>query len=468
MRIRHGFCLINFIVAVWFCLSVNAADESPRVDEGSLLWISDVHFNPFHGGDVLPLATADGKNWRNHQKWGKILASMPVNQKCSGAEDTNDFLMQMVLQKASEVTRNSKPDFILMTGDFLSHDFTACYFNRSGLPQQLLSVDQHNDFVRQTMAYVAMSVSDRFPGIPVIAVLGNNDAFCGDYDVRGNSGFLASTQATFQKYFLADLSDDFQELGGCYSTEIPQTNHRVIVLNSIPFMQVYPALKYVSASPLQKSSCESLRRVELVDEDQWLRNEVNTLNSGNKAWIACHVPPGINCYDGRQYWNSQREEMGKQSFIDQFVSFYRSKQQHLAGILAGHSHMAEFKLINGQQGEPQSSVLMAPSVARNHGNNASFRLMKFDRKTLFVNDYVTHWIDASSSPPKWAAPFSFTETYQQPDVSPSSLNAVYQRMNSGDRGTIDQYFSDYSTRNGAGNSSARRNFRLALPSLLAP
>lgn len=468
MKIRHRFCHFNFTIAVCFCLTVNAADESTVGNEGNMLWISDVHFNPFHGGDVLPLASADLKSWRNHQDWGKILASMPVNQKCSGDEDANDFLMQMILQKASEVTERSKPDFILMTGDFLSHDFTAFYFNRSGLPQQLLTVDQHNDFVRQTMAYVAMSVSARFPGVPVIAALGNNDAFCGDYDVRGNSGFLASTQTTFQKYFLTDLSDDFQKLGGCYSTKIPQTNHKLIILNSIPFLQEYPALKYVGASPLQKSSCESLRPVELIDEDEWLRNEVNALNSGNKAWIACHVPPGINCYDGRQYWNSQREELGKLSFINQFVSFYRSQHQHLAGILAGHSHMAEFKLINDQQGKPQSSVLMAPSIARNHGNNASFRLMKFDRKTLLVKDYVTHWIDASSSPPKWAAPFSFTTTYQQPDVSPSSLSTVYQRMNSGDRGTIDQYFSDYSTRNGAGNSSARRNFRQALPSLLTP
>ena len=439
---------------------------------GTMLWISDIHFNPFYGGETLRLASDDQTHWRNHQEWARILRKMPANRTCSpGGEDANDYLMRSVLDKATLVAAETEPDFILMTGDFLTHDFTDVYFNQSGLPTSLANVKKHNDFVRETMSYIAMTVSNAFEGIPVVAALGNNDAFCGDYDVRGNSGFLESTHATFRKYFLPDLSDDFKKFGGCYVTKIPKTHHKLLVLNSIPFLAKYPDLEYVESSSLQSSACESLRPVQVVDEVLWFVDTVHSLQESQKVWIACHVPPGVDCYGGSQYWSKPISvEQKQEPFVNEFRRLYLRHLRHMAGFLSGHSHMAEFKLIRdeGQDSTVVSSVLMAPSISRNHGNNASFRQMKFNRKTLIVADYVTHWLDASKSPPEWGKPFSFAKTYNQPDVSPSSLKAVYDGMASPEQTFLDQYFRDYSTRNGANNSRARGNYKIALPRILGP
>ncbi len=160
---------------------------------------------------------------------------------------------------------------------------------------------------------------------------------------------------------------------------------------------------------------------------------------------------------------------------DQTSNFYLSRRQHFAGVLTGHSHNAEFKLIRDKKGnhDPVSFVMMAPSIVRNHGNNASFREVRFNLATLAIEDYTTHWLDGSQSPPQWGKPFQFTKTYGQPDVSPTSLLSIFTGMNSGTSAPtgktfLNQYFFDYSTRNGAKNSQARTHYQKALGNILGP
>lgn len=471
----------NMLLSILFSLVVNSiGTDDARADEaadtpGCLLWISDIHFDPFAGGEVIKLANDQQTDWRDHSEWGAILKTMPGNLACSPTKsDANDFLFRKVIDgAASQLTR--KPDCILITGDFLSHGFDAAYFNGNQLPTSLTTVKLFNRFVEQTMAYLAMSVSAKFPGIPVIAALGNNDAYCGDYGIRGNSGFLTSTRKTFKKYFLPSLSDDFVTLGGCYATTIPGTNHKFVVLNSIPFISDYPETWSIAGIKSLSSACQPLRGVDLVDEFNWLTKTIDACAEKQKVWVACHIPPGVACYDGTQSWPRLVSDGGKQvPFVNEFSKFYLSQRQHFAGVLTGHSHNAEFKLIRDNKGkDPVSFVLMAPSIGRNHGNNASFRVVHFNRSTLAINDYTTHWLDGSQSPPDWGKPFKFTETYGQPDVSPASLLSVFNGMTSGakaptGRTFLDQYFYDYTTRTGAKNSKPRTHYQKALGSILGP
>ena len=448
---------------------------TPAASSGTLLWISDIHFDPYAGGQVVKLANATRTGWRDHSEWGAILKTMPANQSCSPAgRDANAFLLQTVLGRAaSQFSR--KPDCILITGDFLAHDFNAEYFSKQQLPDSLVSVAQFNRFVDQTLAHLALSVARTFPGVPVIASLGNNDAYCGDYGVRGNSGFLSATHRTFRRYFLPELSMDFVKYGGCYATQIPGTHHKVVVLNSVPFLSGYPESWSIAGIKPLTSRCRPLRNVELVDEVDWLSRTMAACRTDQRVWMVCHIPPGVACYDGTQNWSRPVPHAAEQRpFVNAFSAFYLQHRQRFAGILAGHSHNAEFKLIRDSRlGAAASFVLMAPSIGRNHGNNASFRTLRFNRSTLLIEDYTTHWLDGSRSPPTWGKPFSFAATYGQPDVSAESLLQVYTGMLSGARAptgmtVLDQYFSDYSTRNGASNSKPRAHYRQAVGSIIGP
>ncbi len=463
-------------LSIFAYLLLLAPSLSPAAADGTMLWISDMHFDPFFGGEVLKLADDSEDEWRDHTEWSSILEKMPANQRCSpSGSDANHFLLQKVLDGAKQELKES-PDCILITGDFISHDFSNAYFSKNGLPNSLTTTEKHNRFIDETFGYLALSVSRRFPGVPVIATLGNNDAYCGDYDIRGNSGFLTNTARTFRKYFLSNLSDDFENVGGCYSTNVPGTKHKFVVLNSVPFISDYPEAYRVAGIPQLSGSCLQLRNIELVDEYDWLTHQMEFCADGQRVWLTCHIPPGVACYDGSQNW--PRPVPSKDStvpFVNMFRDYYVSQREHFAGVLTGHSHAAEFKLIRDStaRSEVVSSVLMAPSIGRNHANNASFRVVSFDRESLAIRDYVTHWLDGTKVPASWGVPFQFTTTYGQKDVSPQSLQNVYEAMNGGKiaptgRSFVDQYFFDYSTRNGSANSKSRSHYKNALGTLIGP
>jgi len=392
MTVSPGF-IVELILsaAVSFALCQDAARAEDAAETGCLLWISDIHFDPYAGGEVVRLANDSKTDWRDHSEWGAILRSMPVNAVCAPAgNDANDFLLQKVL-KGAAAELAGKPDCILITGDFLAHNFNAAYFSRNHLPVSLTTATLFNRFVDQTLAYLAWSVAKAFPGVPVIAALGNNDAYCGDYGIRGDSGFLTTTHQTFQKYFLPDLSKDFVTYGGCYAAAIPGTDHKFVVLNSIPFISDYPETWSIAGIKPLNSAYSPLRSVDIVDEFNWLTETMDACADNQKVWIACHIPPGVSCYGGSQNWPRPVMYGTKQvPFVNEFSDFYLSRRQHFAGVLTGHSHNAEFKLIrDNKSNDPVSFVVMAPSIGRNHGNNASFGTVRFNRSTLAIEDYTT-------------------------------------------------------------------------------
>ncbi|MEO1998018.1 MAG: hypothetical protein ABGZ17_22395, partial [Planctomycetaceae bacterium] len=298
---------------------------------------------------------------------------------------------------------------------------------------------------------------------------------CGDYGIRSDSGFLSTTRRTFQKYFLPDLSEDFVTYGGCYASIVPGTHHKFVVLNSVPFLAGYPESWSIAGLKQLTTACGRLRSVELVDEMHWLARTMDACAEDQQVWIVCHIPPGVACYDGTQNWSRPVPDRGKRvPFVNVFSDFYLKRRKQFAGILAGHSHNAEFKLIrDAHRDELASFVLMAPSIGRNHGNNASFRLVGFNRSNLRIEDYTTHWLDGSTAPPTWATPFTFRETYGQSDVSAAALSRVLNDMQSGatlptGKTALDQYFYDYSTRTGAANHRPRAHYPRALDSIVGP
>jgi hypothetical protein len=140
MTVRPGFIAELFLSAVLsVALCQYAASGEDVVDTGCLLWISDIHFDPFAGGEVVKLADDSKTDWRDHSEWGAILAGMPANAVCAPAgSDANNFLYRKVLDgAAAKLPRN--PDCILITGDFLAHNFDASYFSRNHLPVARLS-----------------------------------------------------------------------------------------------------------------------------------------------------------------------------------------------------------------------------------------------------------------------------------------------------------------------------------------
>src|SRR5260370_37985963 len=88
-------------------------------------------------------------------------------------------------------TAMPKPDAVLVTGDFIAHRFPQKF--ASTAPESKRTDAVYRDFVQKTMAFVTLELKQTFPGIPILPVLGNNDADTGDYALEPDGSFLHGT-----------------------------------------------------------------------------------------------------------------------------------------------------------------------------------------------------------------------------------------------------------------------------------
>ncbi len=440
-RIPKAVPFFVLLLSVAGLSGTSFARQAPAAASETFLWISDIHLDPFyfaHRSDaalvrqmleqMVDRTSPNNPRWKDHAAWGPILAgSAPQgNDYNSRGTDTNDRLLQAALAHARNVS--PAPDFVMITGDLLGHDFGSNYASLA--PGDMQTGVHYNTFVDQTLKYIAMSVRKRVAaGIPIYATLGNNDAYCGDYDIRldhPNSTFLEDTADTFLRYFLPDLTpaeqQDFRatfQLGGFYAAALPGGSaNRVLVLNSIPFMGSGSYPETWGAYYQTKASCTSSNTVSAADQMKWFKNEAGNAPAGH-ALVAAHVPPGMACYDGSPMWSATNLASYMESFLDGGTAL------KLAGTLAAHSHMASFKLLRGAYGNAVSFVLQAPSISPNHKNNPSFRVVTYDSATLEISDYRTHYLDLNTG--HWRS-FSFRESYGQHPVTAATLDSLYTDM----------------------------------------
>ena len=455
MQSIHAAALALCLLAV----PVTSPAPSHADDDGRFLWLSDIHLDMFYYDKSSPQAKREAQTtlknlvddsdpqalrWKDHSQWGPILDQSVTQGGSYNARgsDANHKLLQAVLDQASRVLHT--PEFIVITGDHLGHDFGANYAALA--PTSMQTAALYNDFATQTLAYIAKSVRDHFDhGAPIFATLGNNDAYCGDYDIRldqPDSTFLADTAATFLRYFLPDLSPDEEKAfratfleGGYYLADLPVGDDKqLVVLNSIPFMDSDHYPQDWSTYSGSKTICAKGEVLDPAKQLSWFTDLVD--NGSGQAWVALHVPPGIGCYGSSKDWTADRLTTFKNAFLgDGGLS--------LAGTFAAHSHMDSFKLMRDGSGKAVSFVLQGPSVSPNHSNNPSFRVVTYDPKDLHIVDHDTHYIDLNTG---WWSSFSFDETYGATAVDTESLEALYQAMVGGDAHAWELFVSGYTVR----------------------
>jgi hypothetical protein len=114
--------------------------------------MSDLHFDPMADPQLVDrLAASEPSQWRN------ILDSSGDASLGRYGRDTNWRLLQSALQQMKETL--PAPNFVLLSGDFLAHDFRREFDSAAG---------DHSDaayrvFVRKTMQFMRSSSKHHFP-----------------------------------------------------------------------------------------------------------------------------------------------------------------------------------------------------------------------------------------------------------------------------------------------------------------
>ena len=282
------------LLLAWLLTTSSALAQSPQpasqqpgdgtrsAASGSFLVLSDIHFDPFDA----PLF--ERLNQGKVEQWAEILAAS-ANQGQKLGRDATIALVRSALDDAAR--RAPAPDFILCPGDFLAHEWQET-FDRLAPGVRAREPDVFRQFTMKAVGLLVAELRQRFPGVPILPALGNEDSFCKDYGLEPGGEFLRDFAQVWGPllHFPADQQQAFERTfarGGYYEVPLPRTpGHRLVVLNSVFF-----STEYFDAcqQPHQQPSGEQLA---------WLAQRLRAAEQANqRVWLLMHIPPGIDVYD---------------------------------------------------------------------------------------------------------------------------------------------------------------------------
>ena len=403
--------------------------------EGRFLNFSDIHFNPYFDTTLIDtLRNAD------YLEWEAIFESSTQQRVSSYHHDCNYPLLKSVLEKMK--TLEASPDFIMISGDFLSHHFEPDFTRYARVPYQEDEAQQFkalHDFTSKTMKFLAHQIEQRFPGVPVWATLGNNDAYCGDYLIQPGASFLTMLSGVWGPMLHAEDKGTFMSTfpkAGYYAIPHPfNDKHKIIVLNSILFSINF------NDPESRKAYCELGNYgpdSKTPGERQltWLTAELDKSKlKGEKVWLMQHIPPGMNVFgtlpkDSTACVGDTSSYFLKPEFNDQYLAIVEEYADLITSNMAGHYHRDDFRLMKNAKGEAVSYMHILPSISPIYYNNPGFEIVTYNRESTELLDYTTYYTDVKSpvDSTAWGLEYNFRKTYGQSKMTAKTMDEIHKAM----------------------------------------
>lgn len=263
------------------------------------------------------------------------------------------------------------PDFILHLGDMIGHRRTW-ESNRTKL-------------VEENQQIVLSTLQDIFPQTPIVTVFGNNDGFEKDYGrftYKGMSPFNTAVQYGFKNGFLSDGEVCNGKLHSQYPCILSQNKIDGFFTLKLQKNLILIALNSVALSPYYKERSQKTAKLQMKFFHKHL--ELARVNKMS-VLIAMHIPVGKNVYDGTLFWKS--------SHRDKFLELIMEYQNQIMGLLVGHTHMEEFKIITTTN-EKVIGEFFTAGLSTSHGNSPSIKLFELiDQKDEWsIHNYIAYQI----------------------------------------------------------------------------
>ncbi len=412
----------------WIAVLTLLALYARPVGAAEMLVLSDIHFNPTaNKASVDRLADAEPA------QWAAILATDDTRMSTYG-EDANWKLLSSAL---AAMKAQPKPDFVLMTGDFLVHQFRS-RFNAA--------TSDHSDaafrrFTAKTVRFVALQLEATFPATPILPVLGNNDSECGDYAVRPGGAFLGDTFDVAAGMIGPEaepaLRQSWQALGN-YVVPNPALKDQLIAVVNTNFF-----------SPTYKNACGAPSDGNPARETlAWLRRVLSEAEAAHrKIWLAYHIPPGIDAFGTarRAACPISPVPLFAEPYAREFHDLMLRFRATVTASFAGHIHMDGFRLL-ADDAKPFGFVLMNPAISPIFGQNPAFRRIQLGDDGTLSDESVYYLANlpaaASGAAAQWQLEMSFDSTWNLPRVDLASLDELYRRLGAS-TATRDRWLDSY-------------------------
>jgi sphingomyelin phosphodiesterase acid-like 3 len=329
--------------------------------------MSDLHFDPMADPRLVDQLAAV-----EPEQWSQVLDNSFDQSLGRYGHDTNWQLLRSALGQMAEAL--PRPAFILISGDFLAHDFRR-EFNAAA--------SDHSDaayriFVRKTMQFLSRQLEQTFPATTILPALGNNDEECGDYELQPRGPFLADTLPMIRRLVSDAVGPGFDSTWQTYGNYSAQAGGiRVLSVNT----------NFLSVN--YRNACGSP-----ADGDPgaatlaWLEKELAAAKAAREhVWLIYHVPPGIDGYATLQRGSCPggMVPMWAPAYAEAFAALMQRYSGVVAASFGGHTHMDDFRLLGDDGGGRYGFALITPAVSPIFGQNPAFRIVAYDAKGGIVD-----------------------------------------------------------------------------------
>ncbi len=401
-----------------------AGREKPGAQTVEVLFVSDIHFEPFWDpGKSSKLAAAPVTEW-------KAIFGLPapadreqqfaeLEQNCHArGVDTSYTLYESSLRAIRADAAGAK--FVVVSGDLISHGFSckfATLFPKAGS-------GDYRAFVEKTIEYVEAQLRATLSHVPVYAALGNNDSDCGDYQLDANSEFLeaagrdltADVPATERTEALRTFA-----AAGYYSVTLPapMQHTKMLVLDD-----VFMARRYATCGGKTDAA-------PAAEQIAWMKRQLDAARSKHeKIWVMSHIPPGVDPYSTA----TKGKDVCKGGAPTMFLSS-EALPEAMAGYgdvlrlaVFAHTHMDEIRLLEPQgegMAERGIAVKLVGSISPINGNAPSFTAASINPGTAVMKDYrVIVASNATGVDTKWTEEYDFAKTYKQVSFTATTVRNV--------------------------------------------
>ncbi|GFS00715.1 acid sphingomyelinase-like phosphodiesterase 3b [Elysia marginata] len=392
------FSFIYFLIHV----AIESSQIQTDLDKGYFWHVTDLHYDDSYG--------------KSGQSCG-----FPVSNPGPFGNGSCDSPLRLIEDSIMTMAK-IKPDvdFILWTGDNAAH-----------IPTSEFSLKRNLYMIQTTTS----AIKRKFPGTLVIPSYGNHDFFPADYTNGTETAFYDTVCRIWSSW----IKDPEQMLtcrrGGFYS-RLVSPKLRVLAVNTV---------LYLIENPKSRNLTDPSAQFEWLEETLTAARE-----AGEKVIVSAHVPPTIPS-PSVFHW-----------FYPQYQGRYVELMTRFSDVIVAHhyahEHSDTFKILQRNDETGASPVFLAPSVTPLRGTkpsgeqfahrNPGVRLVQYDRQTgrhLGYQQFYTNITeDNNLGKSKWDELYSFTNAYDVPDMSVSSLRKIYHKMAKPFGAFILQYCSFYS------------------------
>lgn len=313
-------------------------------------------------------------------------------------EATFDRLMDLIAQKI-KTGLIPKPKFVLYLGDIVGH---------LRIGEQFIWNGELAFFTKFTTV---------FSDVPILYTFGNNDSYTANYgpftstDKNGvQRSPLDAAYATgkWKKGFISTGKQCQQASSDtpCVISENQEQGYYAAYLE--------PGLRLITLNTILLSVWQFMPDFYAIEQQfTWLEQQLQQAKEKHETvLITMHIPPGVSVYDDLPFFHADNST--------RLITLLAHYHDIIIGILAGHTHMDEMRLVQTPEGKNLLSIYLSPAISTAHQNAPAIRSYDYEKQASHwqLKDYTTFYVTQDSEHHlKLQKLYQFQEVYCDSPVS---------------------------------------------------